>query len=175
MKEIMYFNGKIAFLAIFFLFNIFLNTISFAQPGNVVLEMKKGEKVKNIEEGKKVKIWYNGEKYSGNISSIKADSIFMDTLEFKIKEIEKIGIKFKGTIITGSIVGTVGLIFATFGTVAIISGYNSNSLGGAFVVLFGVVIDAVSVPVIIIGTTVATIGKKYKIEKGWEFKAVQLY
>jgi len=140
----------------------------------VVIQMKKGDKIKNVNEGKKVRLWYEGEKYAGYIDSIGVENLYMGGKALQIDRIEKIGIKFKGTIITGAVVGTAGVLFGALGTYFIIDGTKNGNWEGIFAVLFGVMIDAVSIPVIIVGSTVAFIGKKYKKDKGWEFKAVQL-
>jgi hypothetical protein len=153
---------------------ILSNIVSAQNDPKVVIQMKKGDKIKNVNEGKKVRVWYEGEKYAGYIDSIGVENLYMDGKAFQIEKIEKIGIKYKGTIITGAIVGTAGVLFGALGTYMIIDGTRSGDLGGLLVVVFGVMIDAVSVPVIVVGSTVAFIGKKYKKDKGWEFKAVQL-
>ena len=66
------------------------------------------------------------------------------------------------------------LVISSFGTLVILKGLSSNTLGGAFAVLLGVVIDAIGVPTLIIGSSLLFIGKKYKKSKGWKFKAVQV-
>jgi hypothetical protein len=162
-------------LCLLFFFNAGLHSTSFSQKGpDVVLEMKNGDKIKNVDEGKKVRIWYEGEKYAGYLDSIGAETLYIDGKEYNIDKIDKIGIKFKGTIITGSIVGTAGVLFGALGTYMIINGEKVGDWGGLFSVIFGIMIDAVSIPVIIVGGSVAFIGKKYKKDKGWEFKAAQM-
>ena len=76
--------------------------------------------------------------------------------------------------ITGSVIGTGGLVFTGLGTYAIISGLLSYDLGGAFAVVFGIVIDMIGVPVTAIGTSVFFYRKTYRKNKGWQFKAVQI-
>jgi hypothetical protein len=172
-KKLFVQTGRI--LSLLFLFSIGIHQPFFGQnEPEVVLEMKKGEKIKNVTDGKKVRIWYEGKKIKGYIDSIGAETIFIDGKDYAIDMIEKIGIKYKGTIITGSIVGTAGVLIGSFGTYMIIGGYKAGDLGGVLAVVFGTLFDIVSVPVIIVGGSVAFIGKTYKKDKGWEFKAVQI-
>ena len=168
-------KSTVLFLSIFlFLFGN-LNTL-YAQKNSVktALELSKGTKIKYVKPGKKVKIWSEGIKYNIWVDSISPDKIFTNTETFEINKIDKIAVRFKATIITGSIIGTGGLLFTGLGTYAILKGLNSNDLGGVFAVFFGIVIDAIGIPVAAIGTSVFFIGKKYKKSKDWKFKAVQV-
>ena len=156
---------------------IFPTKQSFSQSdplNKVIIELQKGNKIKQIKSGKIVRIWYAGEKFKGRLDSITPNTIFVNDKEFDINKIEKIGIKFKGTIITGSIVGTAGLLFTSLGTMLIIKGYSSGGLGGAIGVAIGVIIDLFAVPTLALGTSIVLIGKKYKIKKGWTLKSVQV-
>ncbi len=174
MKHSFHLNATKA-LTFFLLFAFFASHIAMSQDDpKVVIQMKKENKIKNVNEGKKVRVWYEGERYSGYIDSIGADAMYMDGKEFEVDKIEKIGIKFKGTIITSAVVGTAGLLFTSLGTYMIIDGTNSGNLAGVIVVLFGVIIDVVAIPVTVVGGSIAFIGKKYKKEKGWDFSIVQL-
>jgi len=159
---------------IFLLLSGFLNLISAQNTLQTALELSKGNKIRYVKPGKKAVIRYEGQKYKIWIDSISPDKIFTKADSFKISNINTISIKFKGTQITGSIVGTAGVLFTGLGTYAIISGLQSNTLGGAFAVVFGIVIDIIGVPVAAIGTSIFFIGKKYKRTKGWDFKAVQM-
>ena len=168
-------KSTVLFLSIFlFLFGN-LNTL-YAQKNSVktALELSKGTKIKYVKHGKKVGIWYEGQKYKVWIDSIGQKEIFTKYNTFEINKIDKISIRFKGTMITGSIIGTGGLLFTGLGTTIIIKGLNSNDLGGVFVVIIGTVIDMIGIPATAIGTSVFFIGKKYKKSKGWKYKAVQI-
>ncbi len=166
--------------------SVFLTLLLFFQYGNInplnaqdhkiqsALEISKGSKIKYLRHGKKAKIWYEGQKYNVWVDSIGQDEIFTSDKTFEINKIEKIAIRFKATMITGSVIGTAGLLFTGVGTVMIIKGYQSNDLGGVFAVIAGILLDIIAVPVTAIGTSVFFIGKKYKKSKGWQFKAVQI-
>ncbi len=168
-------NQRILIISgIFLLLSVFSNLISAQNILQTALELSKGNKIKYVKPGRKAVIWYKNQKYKIRIDSIGPDKIFTKTDSFQISNINKISIKFKGTQITGSIVGTAGVLFTGLGTYAIISGLQSNTLGGAFAVVFGIVIDIIGVPVAAIGTSIFFIGKKYKRTKGWDFKAVQI-
>ena len=164
-------------ILITFILSVFFHAEElFAQNRNIntALEISKGSKLKYLKHGKKVKIWYEGQKYKVWIDSIGQNEIFTSEKTFEINKIDKIAIRFKATMITGSIIGTGGLVFTGLGTYVIVKGLLSNDLGGAFAVVFGIVIDMIGVPLTAIGTSVFFIGKKYKKNKGWQFKAVQL-
>ncbi len=160
---------------IFSVFLIFFNISIYAQNNSVktALELSKGSKFKYVKPGRKAGIWYEGQKYKVWIDSISQNEIFTENNIFEISKIDKISIRFKGTLITGSIIGTGGLLFTGLGTFAIIKGLQGNDLGAAFTVIIGIVIDIIGIPVTAIGTSVFFIGKKYKKTKGWKFKAVQ--
>ena len=168
-----YLKSVLLFLSVFLFGN--LNTLNAQKSSvNTALELSKGTKIKYVKPGNKVKIWSEVTKYTIWIDSISPNKIFTNTETFEIHKIDKIAVRFKATIITGSIIGTAGLLFTGFGTYAILKGLNSNELSGVFAVFFGIVIDAISIPVTAIGTSVFFIGKKYKKSKGWNFKAVQI-
>jgi len=164
-------------LVFFFIFSLSGNlNLIFAQTGFVktALEISKGTKIKYVKTGKRVRIWYEGQKYKIWIDSIGPDKLFSKDNTFEINKIDKIAIKYKASIITGSIIGTTGLIFTGIGTAMIIKGSQSKTLGGAFAVAFGLVIDIIGVTTTAVGSVILFIGKKYKKSKDWKFKAVQL-
>jgi hypothetical protein len=169
-------NKKAIFFTVFFfLFILSFNNLSAQNTSpKTALELSKGNKIKYVKPGKKARIWYEGQKYKVYIDSIGPDKIFTKEKNFEINKTNKIAIKFKATIITGSIIGTAGLLFTGLGTTWIIKGYQSNDLGGVLLIVFGFVVDAVAVPVTAIGSGIIFIGKKYKRNKGWNFKAVQI-
>ncbi|MCD4793950.1 MAG: hypothetical protein K8R54_11990 [Bacteroidales bacterium] len=147
----------------------------------VVLEMQKDDKIKKVKIGKRVRIWYEGEKYTGYLDSITNETIFVDGQELEIEKIEKIGIKFKATQITGAVIGTSGLLITALGTFLIIEAQDTEGLDIAatlakviILTAFGVIIDAVGITSTTIGASIFFIGKKYKKSKGWNFTAVQL-
>ena len=140
----------------------------------VIIEMQKDDKIKEVKTGKKIRIWYEGEKHSGRLDSITTGTIFVDGQEFEIDKIDKIGIKFKGTQITGAIVGTTGLIITSLGGLIIYQAYQEESLGAVILIVFGVIVEAIGIPVLAIGASIFFIGKKYKKSKGWNYKAVQV-
>ena len=147
----------------------------------VVIEMQKEDKVKQVKIGKKVRIWYEGEKYTGRLDSITSKTVFVKGQEFEIDKIDKIGIKFKATQITGAIVGTSGLLITALGTFLIIEAQDTEGLDAGeaivkllFLTAFGVIIDAVGIAATITGASIFFIGKKYKKDKAWSYKAVQI-
>jgi len=150
-----------------------------AQEGvnnNIILEIQKQDKIKEIKIGRKIKVWYEGEKYKGRIDSITPSAIFIGDNKFEIAKIEKIGIKFKGTQITGAILGTTGLLFSSLGGVLIYNAYQEeNPLGGIILIVAGVIIEIIGLPVLAIGSSMFLIGKKYKKEKGWSYKSVEVH
>ncbi len=138
------------------------------------LELSKNNKFRYIKSGRKARIHINNQKYKVWIDSISPDKIFTKDTAFEIDKIDKIAIRYRGTMISGSIIGTAGLLFTGVGTAMIIQGFKSNDLGGVFAVIIGLAIDIIGVPVAGIGASVFFIGKKYKKNKGWKFKAVQI-
>lgn len=147
----------------------------------VVIEMQKDDKIKEVKTGKKVRIWYEGEKHSGRLDSITTETIFTDGQEFEIDKIDKIGIKFKATQITGAIVGTSGLLITALGTYLIIEAQNTDGLDAMEALVkilvlsaLGIIIDAVGITATVTGASIFFIGKKYKKSKGWNYKAVQV-
>jgi len=163
------------FFLIIFLFFSFSNDL-LSQTNETVIEIQKKDKVKTIKVGRKIRVWYEGEKYKGHLDSITPLSIFINEKEFEISKIEKIGIKFKGTQITGAILGTSGLLVSSLGGVIIYNGYQEeNPLGKIILVVIGTVVEIIGIPVLTIGSSMFLIGKKYKKRKGWNFKAVQVY
>jgi hypothetical protein len=159
---------------------IFVNTFllfkSFSQnPPNMVLVLKKGNHIEKLYEGKKVKIWNEGERYTGYIDSICTESIFIDGKDFDIENINKIGFKLKGNLTAGKILVTTGLLVGTLGGVIF---YSANDEENLFAVLFikfyGLIFEAIGIPATLIGGTLLLIEKKYRKNQGWEFKAVQI-
>ncbi len=171
-----YLKSTVLFLSIFlFLFGN-LNTL-YAQKNSVktALELSKGTKIKYVKPGKKVKIWSEGIKYNIWVDSISPDKIFTNTETFEINKIDKIAVRFKATIITGSIIGTGGLLFTGLGTVILIDGLKKDFLDGRLILtIFGGVMDFIGITTTSVGTSIFFIGKKYKKSKGWQFKAVQI-
>ena len=141
----------------------------------VVLEMQKDDKIKKVKIGKRVRIWYEGEKYTGYLDSITNETIFVDGQELEIEKIEKIGIKFKATQITGAVIGTGGLCLSVLGGVIIYNASKKQFLDGLIVLtIAGIFVEAVGILTTVAGTSILFIGKKYKKSKGWNFTAVQL-
>ena len=147
----------------------------------VIIEMQKDDKVKQVKIGKKVRIWYEGEKYTGRLDSITSKTVFINGQEFETEKIDKIGIKFKTTQISGAIIGTSGLLITALGTFLIIEAQDTEDLDIVealikiiFLTGFGIIIDAVGIAATITGTSVFFIGKKYEKDKGWSYKAVQV-
>ena len=111
----------------------------------------------------------------------KTDVEIMGISIFEIDKSDKIGIKFKATQITGAIVGTSGLLITALGTFLIIEAQDSEGLGTGeaivkllFLTAFGIIIDAVGIAATVTGASIFFIGKKYKKDKGWNYKAVQI-
>jgi len=165
-------------------FIIMFSQISFSQNVNkdeIILEIKKADKVKEIKKGKVLRIWYEGEKHKGRLDSISTHSIFIEDTEYEINKIDKIGIKYRSTQITGAVIGTAGLVITSLGTYLIIEASNTDGLDAGeaivkviFLTAFGVILDAVGITATAIGTSVFFIGKKYNTEKGWSFESVQM-
>ncbi len=162
-------------LVLISLFLLFFKLIN-AQNNEIktALEISKGTKIKYVKAGKKISIWYEGEKYKVWVDSIGQNEIFTKNKVFEINKADKISVRFRATMISGSIIGTGGLLFTGLGTALIIKGISSNDLGGVFVAIIGIAVDIIAVPVTVIGTSVFFVGKKYKKSKGWRFKAVQI-
>lgn len=173
MKQISFFKESLVILILLFSF-IELSSQNKTQ-NKTVIEIQKKNKIKTVKIGRKIRVWYEGEKYKGFLDSITPTSIFINQKEFEIAKIEKIGIKFKGTQITGAIIGTTGLLATSLGGIFIYNGYKSNDLGGIFLVVAGTIIDIIGIPILAIGSPMFFIGKKYKKKKGWKFKAVKVY
>ncbi len=146
----------------------------YSQNMQTALELSKGNKFKYIKPGRKATVWYEEEKYKVWVDSIGIDKIFTKNKIFKISQIDKIAVRYRGTMITGSILGTAGVIFTGLGTALIIKGLISNDLGGIFAVIIGISADIIGIPLTSVGSAVFFIGKKYKKDKGWKFKAVQI-
>jgi hypothetical protein len=166
------------FLPTIFLINIFiLISISeiFAQKNEVVLELKKieSDKVKYLHEGKTIRFWYQGNKFSGNIDSIGISSFFVDGTEYNVSEIQKIKIRFRATLITGGIIGGVGLVVDGLG-INILSGTEEAGCAGPLVMVVGIMVTAVGAVGTAVGTTVFFAGKKYDLDKKWKLNIVQI-
>ena len=169
-----YLKSTVLFLSIFLFGNL---NILYAQKSSVktALELSKGTKIKYVKPAKKVKIWSEGIKYNVWVDSISPDKIFTKYNTFEINKIDKIAVRFKATIITGSIIGTGGLLFTGLGTVILIDGLKRDFLDGRLILtIFGGFIDFIGITATSVGTSIFFIGKKYKKNKGWKFKAVQI-
>ncbi|MCF6183397.1 MAG: hypothetical protein L3J56_02015 [Bacteroidales bacterium] len=168
-------NQRILIISgIFLLLSGFSNLISAQNTLQAALELSKGNKIKYVKPGRKAVIWYENQKYKIKIDSIGPDKIFTKTDSFRISNINKISVRFKGTQIAGSIIGTAGVVFIGLGAGLIITGLRSNDLGGVFVVAIGIIANIIGIPLTAVGSSFFFIGKKYKRAKGWNFKAVQI-
>ncbi len=160
----------------FILFFLIFNIISpdYIKGQNTAIELSKGNKIKYLKPGRIIKIYINGEKYKGKTDSITPDKVFINGTGFSVNEIDKISVRYRGTMIAGSITGTAGVAFGGLGAALIISGYDSNDLGGAVMVALGIFSEIIAIPAIIAGSSIFFAGKQYKKSKGWTFKTVQL-
>ncbi len=171
---------KSILLTVFSLIFILFYSIELKAQENIeseiILEIQKKDKTKEIKIGRKIRVWYEGEKHKGRLDSISPTSIFIGEKEFEIAQIEKLGIKFKGTQITGAILGTAGLVVSSFGGVLIYNAYQEdNAFGAVILIVAGVIVEIIGIPVLAIGSSMFLIGKKYKKEKGWSYKSVQVH
>lgn len=158
-----------------FVFTVFqVSFITAQNDKTTAVEISKGKNIKYLKVSKKVKLNYEADKISGEIDSISPQSIFINNEEYHIDKIESINIKFQGTQIAGGIIGGGGLVITGFGTYLILDGLQKQDLGGAFEVVFGVIVDVIGIPILTIGSALLFIGKKYKKTKGWKYKTVQL-
>ncbi len=163
-----------------FIISIFILNLGLLSQNsnNAVLQIIKGKKVRSIKPGKKLKIWYAGKKHKGRLDSIGKNSIFINNTEYELHKIDKISLKPRGTQVSGSIVGTVGLAITTLGTVMITKSYNNakHDVGGTLAVFiltgFGLVIGSVGILTTAAGASILFISKRYKKEKGWVYKIV---
>lgn len=157
------------------IFILFIGVETQAQKEKLALELRhvNKDKVKYLYKNKKIKFWYQGNKFSGNIDSIGVSSFFVNETEYKVSEIQKIKIKFRATQITGGILGGIGLIIDGLGINIILSADEAGCVA-PLVVLVGIVVTAIGGVGTVAGATVFFIGKKYDLQKKWKLNIAQI-
>jgi len=169
-------------IIILFIISLLIGCVSFNiyaadQKDNIkvlVLTKKKNGKTKHIKAGKRVVLWTKSEtKVKGILENLTDNTIIVNGNEYPLSSIEAIRISHIGAKITGGIIGGTGLGGTVGAAFMYFAGLSEGGCGGAFAMIFGIVLGTISAIVLSIGLIIFFIGKKYKSKK-WKFSTAQV-
>ncbi|PLX03151.1 MAG: hypothetical protein C0594_10870 [Marinilabiliales bacterium] len=169
-----------------FLFSLLIIEIGYAQSERdysndfLAIKHQQKQKVKFMKAGKKINFWLYGddEKHKGKFRVKDENTIVVDSIEFPIENIRKLGGRSTGMQIAKIIGGTVtgaGTIFGGIGILMLRDAKNSNdACGGAIVMMMGYTLAIVGTAAIVIGGIPFVFNnRKYDLENKWELSTIE--
>jgi hypothetical protein len=141
-----------------------------------VLEIRKGNRLKTVHNGKKVIIRYQDSLYSGIIDNIVYDSIQIGNKIFDVNEIDKIRTWYRTAILFGANKIWIGLSTGFVSTMMLYTVFSE----GTYIYRYNIppilicsITECLDVIVIMNGIRVATAGNNYIKKRGWKFNTVE--
>lgn len=159
---------------------ILLTNITFSQESKYVVKLVKKsnpEKVRYIEEGRRIKIYTDkNTEYAGKLYIPTDSTLRVDAISLPVDQIPKIRGNSTGllvTKITGGVLGAAGLAVFIMGSIILVNGLNPDVWAEIFLIPVGMVIAGTGAVATLVGGSVLFVnGKKYDLRDKWDMSIV---
>lgn len=162
-------NSSLGLKTIVFLLLVFQFGFVYSNEPVLTLTKKKGSRVKEFEEGKRMKVFTaDGGVYKGRLK-LKGDAIVIDGNEIKTEDITNIRTKALASTVTGAVLSVPGGFFSIVGVAALGQSLTeTNECSKGILIIAGVFSLGVGTIVLVPGVLLITVGKRHKVEK-WSY------
>ncbi|NJO89171.1 MAG: hypothetical protein HC831_09590 [Chloroflexia bacterium] len=164
--------------SILLLIGMFLSTgfLSYAQDNSIstlVLTRVKNNKVVYLKANRRIKIWTDKGKFKGRIENLTNTTITIDNQRVNIEDIYRIRVKSVGAQILGGTVFAGGSLITAAG-ISTIANASSQGCSSGIARAVGTVVAAGGGILVVAGTSIFFIGKRYDCRKHWKLSTAVL-
>lgn len=166
-------EARIFFLIILFLSSCFFLEAQDNSTPTLVLTKIKNNKVVYLKAQKRIKIWTDKGKIKGRIGSLTNTTMTIDNQRINIEDIYRIRVKSIGAQILGGTVFAGGSLFTAAG-IATIANASSQGCSSGIARVIGTVVATGGGILVVAGTSIFFIGKRYDCKKHWKLSTAIL-
>ncbi|MEX1001423.1 MAG: hypothetical protein WDZ35_04845 [Crocinitomicaceae bacterium] len=141
-------------ILIFFLLIISIPAVHCQEPKQLVITDHKKEKVRSFDENQRIKVWVDDKKYKGRFEIENDSTIAIGEASILITDITHFKGKIKRSLLAGSLLIGVPIIFT--GLTAL-GGISTGDLGTVYLMAAGILVGSATIPT---GILLMTIKKK---------------